>query len=187
MICTAFLEYCRRERLKEALIYQSLFWTVSFSSYLTLRRNQAWGKWRIDSWFTDLFFFTCHLHSLIASVLDFCDMSCSGFLCLPQPWSLPGEFLGTRMVSMLESTVQWKKENLRSGLVQMYSVTYILTQKCLLRSRKKNMSCLQSTILALLVITFSLFLSLVVQQDEIALLMIIFILFTCLPLNVLIL
>ena len=88
---------------------------------------------------------------------------------------------------MLESTVQWKKENLRSGLVQMYSVTYILTQKCLLRSREKNIFLLVVDYPCTSCYYIFPVSQLVVQQDEIALLMIIFILFTCLPLNVLLL
>lgn len=39
---------------------------------------------------------------------------------------------------MLESTVQWKKENLRSGLVQMYSVTVHTHSKMFARVQEEK-------------------------------------------------
>ena len=49
---------------------------------------------------------------------------------------------------MPESTVQWRKESLRYGLVQLHSIAlYLPTHlKNLDRSRKKNMAFLRSTI-----------------------------------------
>ena len=47
---------------------------------------------------------------------------------------------------MPESTVHWRKENLRYGLVRMQSMTYQLTSKILIDPGGKNMACLQSTV-----------------------------------------
>lgn len=119
---TFFRFPCRRKDLRRPWPIR-VYFTLHFISYLfcVAEKPSARQAEKMTFDFTG----KCYVSRItVFDLLWSCYVLRPDFLCLPQPWSPPGKFLGTRMVSMPESTVQWKKENLRCGLVQMHSMNY---------------------------------------------------------------